>query len=128
MSDNLKSLIGAAIEAPLGRAQAEQAFEIIMSGEATPAQIGGFLMTLRTRGEAVDEIAGAAHVMRAKAARVHAPDGAMDIVGTGGDGKGTLNISTATAFVVAQACRWPSTAIATSRRNRARRTRCPSLV
>lgn len=103
MSDALKSLIGIAAEGALSRSQAVRAFEIIMSGEATPAQIGGFLMTLRTRGETVDEIAGAASVMRSKAAAVQAPDGAMDIVGTGGDGKGTLNISTATAFVVAGA-------------------------
>lgn len=101
MSDTLKPLIGKAAGQALTRAEAVQAFEVIMSGEATPAQIGGFLMTLRTRGETVDEIAGAASVMRSKAASVTAPDGAMDIVGTGGDGMGTLNISTATAFVVA---------------------------
>lgn len=101
MSDSLKPLIARAAEGPLPREAAVEAFEIIMSGEATPAQIGGFLMTLRTRGETVAEIAGAASVMRAKAAHVRAPEGAMDIVGTGGDGKGTLNISTATAFVVA---------------------------
>ncbi len=106
MSDDLKSLIGLAIDAPLSREQAVAAFDVIMSGGATPAQIGGFLMTLRTRGESVDEIAGAASVMRAKATKVVAPDDAMDIVGTGGDGKGTLNISTATAFVVA-ACDVP---------------------
>ena len=103
MSDDLKSLISKAAGGPLSREEATKAFEVIMSGEATPAQIGGFLMTLRTRGETVDEITGAASVMRAKAARVNAPEGAMDIVGTGGDGKGTLNISTATAFVVAGA-------------------------
>ncbi|MEO1490773.1 MAG: anthranilate phosphoribosyltransferase [Pseudomonadota bacterium] len=101
MSDSLKPLIGKASAGALSREEAVAAFEIIMSGEATPAQIGGFLMTLRTRGETVDEIAGAASVMRAKAAPVAAPAGAMDIVGTGGDGKHTLNISTATAFVVA---------------------------
>ena len=101
MSDALKPLIGKAAEHHLTREEAIQAFEVIMSGEATPAQIGGFLMTLRTRGETVDEIAGAATVMRSKAAAVKAPEDAMDIVGTGGDGKGTLNISTATAFVVA---------------------------
>jgi anthranilate phosphoribosyltransferase len=65
--------------------------------------MGGFLMALRTRGETVDEYAAAAFVMRAKCNPVRAPEGAMDIVGTGGDGKGTLNISTATAFVVAGA-------------------------
>ena len=67
--------------------------------------MGGFLMALRTRGEVVDEYAAAASVMRAKCVAVRAPAGAMDIVGTGGDGKGTLNISTATAFVVAGAGR-----------------------
>lgn len=103
MSDALKPLIDAAANGPLTRAQAEDAFQILFEGEATPSQIGGLLMALRTRGETVDEYAAAAAVMRAKCNPVHAPDGAMDIVGTGGDGKGTLNISTATAFVVAGA-------------------------
>ncbi len=103
MSDPLKALIAKAVDGPLTREQAEVAFTAIMDGDATPAQIGGFLMTLRTRGESVAEYAGAATVMRAKCLRVLAPSGAMDIVGTGGDGKGTLNISTATAFVVAGA-------------------------
>jgi len=103
MSDALKPLIAKAADAPLSRGEAEEAFTIIMSGEATMAQTGGLLMALRTRGEAVDEIAGAAAAMRAKAARVTAPEGAIDIVGTGGDGRGTLNISTAAAFVVAGA-------------------------
>jgi len=103
MSDGLKPLIGAAAERPLSRAEAEAAFTIIMQGEATPSQIGGLLMALRTRGETVQEYAAAAAVMRAKCLAVSAPDGAMDIVGTGGDGRGTLNISTATAFVVAGA-------------------------
>ncbi|MGC1495250.1 MAG: anthranilate phosphoribosyltransferase [Sulfitobacter sp.] len=103
MSDALKPLIDAAANGPLSRAQAAEAFEILFDGEATPSQIGGFLMALRTRGETVDEYAAAASVMRAKCHKVVAPEGAMDIVGTGGDGKGTLNISTATAFVVAGA-------------------------
>jgi anthranilate phosphoribosyltransferase len=103
MSDRLKPLIGAAADRPLTRAEAEMAFQILFEGEATPAQTGGFLMALRTRGETVDEYAAAAAVMRAKCNAVRAPEGAMDIVGTGGDGKGTLNISTATAFVVAGA-------------------------
>jgi anthranilate phosphoribosyltransferase len=103
MSDALKPLIGRAADGPLSPADAVRAFDAIMSGEATPAQIGGFLMALRARGEVVDEYAAAAGVMRAKMAKVRAPEGAMDIVGTGGDGKGTLNISTATAFVVAGA-------------------------
>jgi len=103
MSDALKPLIGAAAERPLTRHEAEAAFSILFEGEATPAQIGGLLMALRTRGETVDEYAAAAAVMRAKCNKVTAPDGAIDIVGTGGDGKGTLNISTATALVVAGA-------------------------
>ena len=103
MSDALKPLIDAAANGPLTRDQAAEAFEILFDGEATPSQIGGFLMALRTRGETVDEYAAAASVMRAKCNAVTAPEGAMDIVGTGGDGKGTLNISTATAFVVAGA-------------------------
>lgn len=103
MSDALKPLIGAAADRALTREEAERAFSILFEGEATPSQIGGLLMALRTRGEAVEEYAAAAAVMRAKCNPVKAPEGAMDIVGTGGDGKGTLNISTATAFVVAGA-------------------------
>ncbi|SEM46687.1 anthranilate phosphoribosyltransferase [Loktanella fryxellensis] len=103
MSDALKPLIAAAADGPLTRAQAEAAFGILFAGDATPAQIGGLLMALRTRGETVDEYAAAASVMRAKCLPVQAPAGAIDIVGTGGDGKHTLNISTATAYVVAGA-------------------------
>jgi len=101
MSDPFKPLISAACERPLTRDEAEAAFDMLFEGEATPAQMGGFLMALRTRGESVEEYAAAASVMRAKCHKVRAPAGAMDIVGTGGDGKGTLNISTAAAFVVA---------------------------
>ena len=103
MSDALKPLIGLAAERALTRAEAETAFGILFAGEATPSQIGGLLMALRTRGETVAEYAAAAAVMRSKCHAVRAPAGAMDIVGTGGDGMGTLNISTATAFVVAGA-------------------------
>lgn len=103
MSDILKPLIGIAATRPLTRAEAVQAFEALFEGQGTPAQMGGFLMALRVRGETVDEYAAAASVMRAKCNAVTAPEGAMDIVGTGGDGKGTLNISTATAFVTAGA-------------------------
>ncbi|MEZ5648283.1 MAG: anthranilate phosphoribosyltransferase [Alphaproteobacteria bacterium] len=83
--------------------EAAQAFDIIMSGNATPAQVGAFLMGLRVRGETVAEIAGAARVMRNKMLKVEAPGTAMDIVGTGGDGLGTVNVSAASAFVVAGA-------------------------
>jgi anthranilate phosphoribosyltransferase len=101
--NGLKPLIGLAAERALTRAEAEEAFAALFAGEATPAQTGGFLMALRTRGETVDEIAAAAAVMRARCVKVAAPAGAIDIVGTGGDGKGTLNISTAAALVVAGA-------------------------
>ncbi|BBE70629.1 anthranilate phosphoribosyltransferase [Oharaeibacter diazotrophicus] len=87
----------------LSREEARAAFDVMMSGEATPAQIGGFLMALRVRGETVDEIAGAVETMRAKMLRVEAPAEAIDIVGTGGDATGSLNISTASAFVTAAA-------------------------
>ena len=103
MSDFMKPLISAASDRELTKNEAEAAFQILFEGAATPAQIGGFLMALRTRGETVTEFAAAASVMRAKCNAVSAPADAMDIVGTGGDGKGTLNISTATAFVVAGA-------------------------
>ena len=83
--------------------EAREAFEIVMSGEATPSQIGGFLMALRVRGETVDEISGAVATMRAKMLTVEAPPNAIDIVGTGGDASGSYNVSTAAAFVVAGA-------------------------
>jgi len=100
---DLKPLIAAAADRTLSRAEAEAAFDLLFAGNATPAQMGGFLMALRTRGETVEEYTAAAAVMRARCNRVRAPEGAIDIVGTGGDGKGTLNISTAAAFVVAGA-------------------------
>lgn len=103
MSDALKPLINAAANGPLTSEQATEAFCILFEGDATPSQIGGLLMAMRTRGETVDEYAAAAASMRARCLPVKAPVGAMDIVGTGGDGKHTLNISTATAFVVAGA-------------------------
>ncbi len=86
---------------PLTVAQAHAAFGVMMSGDATPSQMGAFLMALRVRGETVDEITGGVMAMREKMTPILAPPGAMDIVGTGGDAKGTLNISTATAIVVA---------------------------
>src|SRR3546814_19652062 len=77
-----------------------------MSGNARPDQMGGFLMALRVRGETVDEIAGAATVMRSKMTPIKGRPGAIDIRGTGGDGTGSYNISTASQFVVA-ACGVP---------------------
>jgi anthranilate phosphoribosyltransferase len=85
----------------LSEDEAAAAFDRMMSGDATPAQMGGFLMALRVRGETVAEITGAARTMRAKALTIEAPEGAIDTVGTGGDGAGTFNISTAAALVVA---------------------------
>lgn len=83
--------------------EARDAFDVMMSGEATPSQIGGFLMGLRVRGETVDEITGAVSSMRAKMTPVDAPADAIDIVGTGGDGSKTYNISTCSALVAAGA-------------------------
>ena len=83
--------------------EAERAFDIMTSGNATPAQMGGFLMALRVRGETADELAGGARVLRAKVQRVRAPEGAIDIVGTGGDHHGTYNVSSCSALVVAGA-------------------------
>jgi anthranilate phosphoribosyltransferase len=88
---------------PLSFDEAREAFDIIMSGDATPGQVGGFLMALRVRGETVDEIAGAVAIMRDKMVRVEAPADAIDIVGTGGDNQHSVNISTASAFVIAGA-------------------------
>ncbi len=85
----------------LTRDEARDAFEILMSGSATPSQIGGFLMALRVRGETVPEIVGAVTTMRSKMLRVEAPDNAVDIVGTGGDGHGTYNISTLASIITA---------------------------
>lgn len=105
--DSFKPLIGKiATGASLTRAEAELAFENILSGEVTPAQMGGFLMALRIRGETVDEITGAVTAMRAKMTRVQAPEGAVDIVGTGGDGAGTYNVSTLASIITA-ACGVP---------------------
>ena len=104
---DMKALLGIVAKGDLlTEEQAEAAFNIIMSGDATPAQIGGFLMALRVRGETVPEITGAARAMRAKCSYVAAPTGAMDIVGTGGDATGTYNISTGAAIVTA-ACGVP---------------------
>ena len=85
----------------LAESESEEAFGIIMGGEATPAQIAGLLMAMRVRGETVAEMTGAVRAMRARMTAIEAPPEAMDIVGTGGDAAGTLNISTATAMVVA---------------------------
>ncbi len=98
----MKEILGrVAAGGTLSEAEAATAFETMMTGEATAAQIGAFLMGLRLRGETVTEIAGGVRVMRAKMHGIDAPEGAVDTVGTGGDAAATYNISTAAAFVVA---------------------------
>ncbi len=104
MSLDFKQLLGRlAAGERLSEADAADAFDTMMSGNATPSQMGAFLMALRLRGETVEEITGAARTMRAKALPITAPAGAIDTVGTGGDNAGTFNISTAAAIVVAGA-------------------------
>jgi anthranilate phosphoribosyltransferase len=104
MADDFKALIAkVATGASLTREEAASAFNSMMSGEATPSQMGGLLMALRVRGETVDEITGAVTTMRAKMLGVKAPPDAIDIVGTGGDASGSFNISTCAAFIAAGA-------------------------
>ncbi|MGA2042705.1 MAG: anthranilate phosphoribosyltransferase [Roseiarcus sp.] len=105
--ESFKPLLGkVAAGAFLSRDEAIAAFDAMLSGEVTPAQMGGFLMGLRVRGESVEEITGAVAAMRAKMLRVSAPPGAIDVVGTGGDGSGSYNVSTLAAIIVA-ACGVP---------------------
>ncbi len=105
--DQFKPLLAkVATGAPLSCGEAEAAFDHILSGEVTPAQVGGFLMALRVRGETVDEITGAVMAMRRKMLPVVSPGDAIDIVGTGGDGSGSYNVSTLAAIIVA-ACGVP---------------------
>ena len=102
MTTNLKPILARlALGETLAAGDAEDAFGIIMSGEATPAQIAGLLMAMRVRGETVAELTGAVRAMRARMTAVDAPEGAMDVCGTGGDNAGTLNVSTAVTFVLA---------------------------
>jgi len=104
VTDEFKALIAkVATGATLSREEAASAFDRMMSGEATPSQMGALLMGLRVRGETVDEITGAVSAMRAKMLRVEAPPNAVDVVGTGGDASGSYNISTCAAFIVAGA-------------------------
>ncbi|MCZ4282045.1 anthranilate phosphoribosyltransferase [Kiloniella laminariae] len=102
--NDIKSIIAYTADGnSLSVEQAEHAFLLLMTGEATPSQIAGLLMSLRVRGETVEEITGAARAMRRKMRTVKIPASAIDVCGTGGDAKGTLNVSTATAFVSAAA-------------------------
>ncbi len=107
MSTSLKPVLarlgkGETLSAP----ESEAAFGVVMDGQATPAQIGGMLMAMRARGETVPELTGAVTAMRKRMTRIEAPEGAIDVCGTGGDGAASLNISTAATFVLA-ACGVP---------------------
>ena len=104
MSDRVRAALAAIVEGgTLSFDDALQAMGAVMDGEATAAQLAAFLMGLRMRGETVDELAGFATAMRDRVLRVDAPEGAIDVVGTGGDGSGTFNISTTAALVAAAA-------------------------
>jgi anthranilate phosphoribosyltransferase len=103
MSDLKNILARLAAGEVFSREVTQEIFSFMVSGAATPSQIGALLMGLRMRGESVEELVGAAQAMRDKMASVRAPVEAVDIVGTGGDGAGTYNISTTAAFIVAGA-------------------------
>jgi anthranilate phosphoribosyltransferase len=104
MSDAVRAALAMIVDGgALTLEEARLAMGAVMDGEATPAQLAALLMGLRMRGETVDELAGFASAMRERSVRVTAPEGAIDVVGTGGDGSGTFNISTASALVVAAA-------------------------
>jgi anthranilate phosphoribosyltransferase len=107
MSEQVRAALAAIVDGrTLSMDEARLAMGEVMDGDATPSQLAALLMGLRMRGETVDELAGFATAMRERVVRVEAPEGAIDVVGTGGDGSGTFNISTTSALVVA-ACGVP---------------------
>ena len=102
MSDLVRAAVASIVEGrTLTLDEARLAMGAVMDGDATPSQLAAMLMGLRMRGETVDELAGFASAMRERVLRVEAPEGTIDIVGTGGDGSGTFNISTTAALIVA---------------------------
>ncbi|HEY8800627.1 MAG TPA: anthranilate phosphoribosyltransferase, partial [Candidatus Limnocylindrales bacterium] len=104
MSDEVRTALAAVVDGrSLTLDESRAAMGSVMDGEATPALLAALLVALRMRGETVDELAGFATAMRERVVRVEAPEGAVDTCGTGGDGSGTFNISTAAALVVAAA-------------------------
>jgi len=104
VSDHVRSAVASVVEGrTLSVDEARLAMGAVMDGEATPAQLAALLVALRMRGETVEELAGFASAMRERVTPVEAPDGTIDVVGTGGDGSGTFNVSTAAALVVAAA-------------------------
>jgi anthranilate phosphoribosyltransferase len=104
MSELVRTALATIVDGgSLSMDEAREAMGSVMDGEATPAQLAAMLMGLRMRGETIDELAGFAAAMRERVVRVEAPEGAIDVVGTGGDGSGTFNISTTAALVAAAA-------------------------
>jgi len=104
MSEPVRSALAAVVDGEsLTTDEARLAMGSVMDGHATPAQLAALLVALRMRGETIDELAGFAAAMRERVVRVDAPPGTIDTCGTGGDGSGTFNISTAAALVVATA-------------------------
>ena len=101
MHENMKALLSNATQGPISFKDAEFVFENIMDGNLSTVEISSFLTSLKVRGESIDELTAAASIMRKKSVKVLKSEDSIDIVGTGGDGMNTLNISTASSLTVA---------------------------